>query len=492
MIALRRLFGVPSARAPPPTVESDDIYPVHMLDSSQTLQGIVAGWTLRFNNVLDADMLHASLSGLSEIGDWGKISGRLRLKDNGALEIRVPQSFTEERPAVSYSYQNLAVDIEDHPLAKSLPKATEAASVQPGPVVFRAFAAADDAPVTLDDFIYKNKPQMSLFITSFNNATLVSLLWPHTLMDVMGQQALLRAWSLVLAGQKSEVPPLLGAREDPMRGATDAPADRAEEFKLGQKQLKGWRLLRFALQFGWDLLWGGVMETRTIFLPKRIVVDLKHQAQSNLVAGDGREQQAFISEGDVLTAWSVRAVASLLPQPRPLSVLHVINARFRLSPLLQSSSVYCLSANHARGPLGPIALENRHCLMEQSTEDQVLAFLHHMRSQPGSGRDSNLVCGEPDTLLMPFTNWTRANIFQVADFSPAIIQIGETGKSRVNPPGTMVFHHAQSMRESLVARNVVVVLGKDHGDNYWLTGTLTAATWAKIEEHIRQGNSSTG
>ncbi|KAL4911909.1 hypothetical protein BDW62DRAFT_206976 [Aspergillus aurantiobrunneus] len=141
-----------------------------------------------------------------------------------------------------------------------------------------------------------------------------------------------------------------------------------------------------------------------------------------------------------------------------------------------------LSADHARRPLGCIVLENRHCLMEQLTEHQVLAFLRHMRSQPGSGRDYNLVCGEPDTLLMPFTNWTRADLFQVADFSPAIIQTGETGGTRVNPPGTIVFHHAQSMRESLVVRNVLIVLGKDHGGNYWLTGTLTAAAWARIEE----------
>ena len=38
--------------------------------------------------------------------------------------------------------------------------------------------------------------------------------------------------------------------------------------------------------------------------------------------------------------------------------------------------------------------------------------------------------------------------------------------------GTIVFHHAQSMRQSLTVRNVIVVLGKDHGDNYWLTGIL--------------------
>lgn len=80
MAALWRLLGASPARSPPPAVESDDIYPVHMLDDTKTLRDIVVTWTLRFNDVLDADNLYASLSRLLEIGDWRKVGGRLRLK----------------------------------------------------------------------------------------------------------------------------------------------------------------------------------------------------------------------------------------------------------------------------------------------------------------------------------------------------------------------------------------------------------------------------
>jgi hypothetical protein len=124
--------------------------------------------------------------------------------------------------------------------------------------------------------------------------------------------------------------------------------------------------------------------------------------------------------------------------------------------------------------------------MEQSTEAQVLAFLRELRRESKSGSDPAIVCGEPDALLMPFTNWTRADFFKTADFSPALVRAGETGQSRNNPPGTMVFHHAQSMRQGPTVRNVIVVLGKDHGDNYWLTGILLPQAWAKIEEDINR------
>ncbi len=80
MAALWRLLGAPPARSPPPAVESDEVYPVHMLDDTQTLRDIVVTWTLCFNDVLDADNLYMSLSKLLEIGDWRKLGGRLRLK----------------------------------------------------------------------------------------------------------------------------------------------------------------------------------------------------------------------------------------------------------------------------------------------------------------------------------------------------------------------------------------------------------------------------
>ncbi|KAF2815249.1 uncharacterized protein BDZ99DRAFT_506437 [Mytilinidion resinicola] len=478
-----RLFRASPARDPTPLLNSDndDVYPVHMLDDTKTLRNIVVTWTLRFNDVLDADKLHASLSKLLDIGDWRKVGGRLRLKD-GKLEIHVPRPFTAERPAVSYTHQALDMNIESHSLAKTLPRATDGPSIQPG----------------LRDFIcqYRDTPQLSLHVTSFDDATLVALSWPHTLMDVMGQQALLRGWSLVLAGRDSEVPPLLGVREDAICAAADYPVKKEdqEEFEVGRKRLRGWAMFMFGLRFAWDLLWNQVVETRTIYLPKKVVAELQRQTQGELPATDG--ERPFISEGDVLTAWAVRAVASSLPQPRPVTVVHALNARFRLSSLVQTSGVYVQNMAVAAftfltpdiaTSLGPVALENRRHLMEQSTEAQVLAFLRELRSTSGS--DPALVlCGEPDAVLMPFTNWTRADFFKTADFSPALVRAGETGPSRSNPPGTMVFHHAQSMRQGPTVRNVVVVLGKDYGDNYWLTGILLPQAWAKIEEDISRCN----
>jgi hypothetical protein len=79
MESILHLLGASSSKVPPPRIESDDVYPVHMLDDIKTFRDLVVTWTLRFNDVLDADKLHTSLSKLLEIGDWRKVGGRLRL-----------------------------------------------------------------------------------------------------------------------------------------------------------------------------------------------------------------------------------------------------------------------------------------------------------------------------------------------------------------------------------------------------------------------------
>jgi len=85
MDGLKQLIGLAPARSSFPPVETDDVYPVHMLDDTKTLRDIVIAWTLRFNDVLDAEKLHGSLSRLLEIGDWRKAGGRLRLKVGSLL-----------------------------------------------------------------------------------------------------------------------------------------------------------------------------------------------------------------------------------------------------------------------------------------------------------------------------------------------------------------------------------------------------------------------
>jgi hypothetical protein len=419
----------------------------------------------------------------------------LHTQEDGKLEIRSPPTFTEDRPAVFSSHQTFPMPIEQHPEAKKLPKATTDPSIQAGPRDFRAFAARGDAPTTLEGFLHSDCPMLSLHVTSFTDATLVALSWPHVLMDVMGQRALLHTWSLVLAGKDSEVPKMLGAHEDAVVAALEAPSAPVEEFKLGAKRLQGPSMLWFRARFGWDLLTNKTPESCTICLPKRYVKELRQQVLAELTVEHGEEKDIFISEGDVLTAWAVRAVALSSPKPRPVTALHALNMRFRLPCLMNAGGVYVrnmviaactfLSPGTAAGGLGPIALANRNHLFEQSKESQVLAYMREVCHNPAYGEDPSHVFGDANAILVPFTNWTKADFHKIVDFGPAVVHGQGTSASGSNPAGSLIFHHVQSFRPNSTERNIFVIVGKDHGENYWITATLHPSTWDVLERSLR-------
>lgn len=78
MNQIRRLLGF--GPKSPQRVATDDVYPIHIFDESDTIREAILVWTLQFNDVLNPVLLQRSLKELLEIGDWRKFGGRIRLK----------------------------------------------------------------------------------------------------------------------------------------------------------------------------------------------------------------------------------------------------------------------------------------------------------------------------------------------------------------------------------------------------------------------------
>ncbi|KAM5350602.1 hypothetical protein ACJ41O_007107 [Fusarium nematophilum] len=502
MDAIQGLFRA-NKHAQPLRFEDDDVYPTSLMDDTKVYRDMMLTWTFCFNDVLDPEKLHSSLSRLLEIGDWRKFGGRLRLNEKGRLEIHVPKVFTPERPAVAYSHEAIDVKIDEHPVARRLPRATEKPSLHPGAHEFREFAVTPDDAATAYNLIKSDRPQLSLRIVSLSDATLVSLVWPHTLMDALGLQVLLHAWSLVVAGRESEVLPILGAREDVIYGAAAPPekseeaageVEPEEELHIAPKRLQGLGLILFGLRFLWELFWQGTAQTRTVFLPREVVAKLRRRAMEEVASTPGAsDEKPFLSEGDVLLGWTTRLIASSEPQHRPVTILLSVNLRFWMKALMQSTGVYAqnlagasfafLSPAMARGPVGPIALANRQHLKAQTTQPQLRALLRTVIADNQKG-DATFLFGPPNMLLLIVSNWTRAQIYKAADFSAAVIRQGEATGTRRNPLGAMAQLIQSPVKQSMMTKNVMVVKGKDHDDNYWLEGHLLPRAWAKVEEEI--------
>lgn len=73
-------------RVAPPRIPTDEVILAHTFDDSPSNRSMVVVWTMRFNDVLDADKLYGSLSRLLQIGGWRKIGGRLRLTVSALID----------------------------------------------------------------------------------------------------------------------------------------------------------------------------------------------------------------------------------------------------------------------------------------------------------------------------------------------------------------------------------------------------------------------
>jgi hypothetical protein len=64
----------------PEKVPTDEVIPLHYWDDNEVFRSIIVDFALRFDDVLDHEMLRRALARLMEIGDWRKLGARLRIK----------------------------------------------------------------------------------------------------------------------------------------------------------------------------------------------------------------------------------------------------------------------------------------------------------------------------------------------------------------------------------------------------------------------------
>lgn len=386
------------------------------------------------------------------------------------------------------------MNIDEHPVASRLPRETTSPSIQTLSAATRPLIARPDFP-TFEEMVSKGLPSISLHITSFRDATLVALIWPHVLMDAIGAKALLKAWSSVLAGREEDVPPVLGAREDMLRPTkAKHDGDTPEEFGLEKWRLKGMSLIMFLLRFVWSKFWNSHRERRILMLPKSEFGKICDHARMDVAKSSPVDEKPFISDSDILIAWLTRAVASSESGTRPFTVLNLMNARYRIPHLLKSGGVFIqnmvlgtysfFSSQLPDKSVGSIALEHRRNFTEQATQSQAVCFLKSVFQDLDAGRSPGLLFGESNATLVAFNNLLKADLMRTVDFSPAVVSQGEVTDTRENPLGSMVFYYNEAIDNSFNEFNLFVVLGQDHRDTYWVLGTLLPRHWKKIEEEL--------
>ncbi|KAF5723130.1 pectin lyase C [Fusarium mundagurra] len=477
---------------------SDNIvYPTHMIDNVSVLKFLVMAWTMRFNDVLNADKLYESLSELLTIGDWKKLGGRLRHGHNkrGALEVHVPTTYTNERSAVSYSHQHYDISIEEHNSSKLLPKASSRPSNFPGASGPRDFGISPGAPASLKDYTSRDVPMIGLHIITFQDATLVTITWPHVLFDAVGFSHLIQAWSAVLAGHKERVPNIIGGEDDVLYDLGDisqaGPQYAASEARI----LSGIAFILFVIRMLWIILTQPTVESRIICLPKDVVDKLHQRALQDIKEENSGHDDPWVSPSDAILAWLTRALVDPSKAPRPISMTTPIDARTRLSHLQNADGVYVqnmilgsfvnIVPNDFRGPLGKQALVSRQGLLQQLDESNLIGILQLFRKRWDVGKTRAPIFAAPGSQLLVTNNRLKIDLFTAADFGPAVIQASKD-QQRKNHPGRPVHHYASSLNPGITMRNFINIHTRDLEGNYWLSGFFTPRKWSRIEEGFKE------
>ena len=285
-------------------------------------------------------------------------------------------------------------------------------------------------PRSLAEFVepHRDEPVIGLHILSFSDTTLVVLRFSHLLMDGGGIGSFLSAWSSVVAGAQ-EIMPLVGASEDPLDHYRLS-EDYSEPFVLADQKVNGAALMPMSksedaqqADAEWDI---SSPETcwKVISLSKAAISSLVEEARASIPTVNG--SQPFISEDDVIAAWFFRTIARTVAATRAMNNYRVYDMRRRL-PIFKSDAAYIQNAfgliwsigssagEIATTSLGPLAVTLRQSLQQQTSQNQVVAAM---------GQRDNAISplyGDPTGLFLMVNSWIRMNIYQNADFSPAMI-----------------------------------------------------------------------
>lgn len=377
-----------------------------------------------------------------------------------------------------------------------LPTATSTPSLFGGTREFRPFFCNAETPKNIDGWLYSDRPQLAIHLVQFEDATLLSVTFMHTMMDAMGLSSFIKAWTDVMRGEEDKVLPFAGFKDDPL-GPLTAQGPPVPLF-LADKLLKGFGLFIFVLRFLFDLLWYWKESERVLCIPGKYIDQMREEALAGLAEEVAESKKPFLSEGDIIVAWGTRAVLRSIGTAanRTVAILNVFSCRDILTTVGRlpstgvalisnavSASFTLLSAKEVlEKPLYVTASHVRQSLDRQRTVEQLQAMVEVQKKEmERTGRPA--VFGDSSSQMVVWTNWTKAGLFKV-DFSSAVVKQGIDLSERANPLGMPSYVSPYATAKGMPLRNSCPIIGKDHAGNWWIMCVLRDGAWGKMKTQL--------
>jgi hypothetical protein len=137
-------------------------------------------------------------------------------------------------------------------------------------------------------------------------------------------------------------------------------------------------------------------------------------------------------------------------------------------------------------PMGKLALLVRQAIQTQTTEEQ-LKIATALSVDSMKAMKMPVIFGGVDMTAQFMSNWTKGNLAEKLDFSPAI-EREAAPDSRRGKRGHPIYYQASDPSHNTVSviSSVFVVVGKDYEGNTWFSNSLPAEMWSHLIEYLEQ------
>ncbi|KAH7325677.1 hypothetical protein B0I35DRAFT_405038 [Stachybotrys elegans] len=458
-----------------------DVYPLSFMEQAGLVYLAVMNFSFYYEDVLDADKLHESLARLVQKDDWRKCGGRVRRNAQKHIEIHVPKNFTPSCPSLTFLHTDFAGSIDKHPVASRLrQRQTDSPCIYENVEDFIPLSLGQDsmrAPL-LEDYTNSDKPLITLSVTSFEDATIVSVTFPHCLVDGMGFAEL----------REHLVKPVADSNKHVLESMVATEAAK-KKYVLEDKQLRGLSLVILLARLAWDALVGVPAEAYELHLTSAFIKYLRQKAESEISNDkvDGKAQ--FISDGDIITAWGSQMAFLSATSNGSTTIYNVFDLRTRLPAefvepdtqylenMVLPAATLLAREETKEASLGKIALRIRQSIIEQTPPTQIPSLLR-LTKRWLLGFGTWPAFASWDSNLILWTNWTKAKFLETADFGPAV---GD-GKGECRPSTFWGFPFLPGPKPG----NTWIIYGRDARGNYRLQSALREPTVQRIKQDFAE------
>ncbi|QRV89180.1 Transferase domain-containing protein [Ceratobasidium sp. AG-Ba] len=299
--------------------------PISFMDAHSGGAHLMLTVAVTFSGVIEEGRIRDAVQTLASA--WPMLGCYIRTGQEGTFELLVPDT---EHASLTTTFVHI-----NKPLlaTTSLPQKTQTISTQ---VIDRntSLFYAIPPPSSAYAYIQENpRPGFQLHVSMLSDATVISLNFPHVLMDASGVCSFMRALVGVMHGE--EVGKCIEG--NPFSSIPDTTT------KTSKEDLEGWttygpdEFIVSAQAEQVDLEKDGPISQRTIYFPRDEIDRLKAEAMKEV-----GETVPYLSSGDVIVAWLYKHFYGdeIYDPARTSRLLYILDARLRLPSLFPLTSTY--------------------------------------------------------------------------------------------------------------------------------------------------------